>query len=83
MCLLTNERCKTYQTRFSFGRLSHALGVGPGGTVGVQKVFPVIQPDLVFTVCSVKTWKKVNYHPTSLKWKWTGQIDIKWGIPLG
>ena len=35
MCLLTNERYKTYQTGFSFGRLGHAPGVGLGGTVGV------------------------------------------------
>ena len=34
MCLLTNERYKTYQTVFSFGRLGHAQGVGLGGTVG-------------------------------------------------
>ena len=34
MCLLTNERYKTYQTGFSFGRLGHAPGVGLGGTMG-------------------------------------------------
>ena len=34
MCLLTNERYKTYQTGFSFCHLGHALGVGLGGTVG-------------------------------------------------
>ena len=34
MCLLTNERYKTYQTVFSFRRLGHAPGVGLGGTVG-------------------------------------------------
>ena len=34
MCLLTNERYKTYQTGFSFGRLGHAQGMGLGGTVG-------------------------------------------------
>ena len=34
VCLLTNERYKTYQTGFSFGRLGHAPGVGLGGTVG-------------------------------------------------
>ena len=34
MCLLTNERYKTYQTGFSFGRLGDAPGVGLGGTVG-------------------------------------------------
>ena len=35
VCLLTNERYKTYRTGFSFGRLGHAPGVGFGGTVGV------------------------------------------------
>ena len=42
MCLLTNERYKTYQTGFSFPCLGHAPGVGLGGTVGgwvVQKNF--------------------------------------------
>ena len=34
MFLLTNERYKTYQTGFSFGRLGHAPGVGLGGTIG-------------------------------------------------
>ena len=34
MCLLTNEKYKTYQTGFSFGRLGHAPGVELGGTVG-------------------------------------------------
>ena len=31
VCLLTNERYKTYQTGFLFFRLGHALGVGLGG----------------------------------------------------
>ena len=42
VCLLTNERYKTYQTGYSFGRLGHAPGVGLGGTVGglvVQNFF--------------------------------------------
>ena len=51
MCLLTNERYKTYQTGFSFRHLDHAPGVGLGGTVGgwggVIFFFFVIQPDLV------------------------------------
>ena len=34
VCLLTNERYKTYQTGFSFPCLGHAPGVGLGGTVG-------------------------------------------------
>ena len=36
MCLLTNERYKTYQTGFSFRCLGHAPGVGLGGTMGVE-----------------------------------------------
>ena len=43
MCLLTNERYKTYQTGFSFCHLGHASEVGLGGTVGVEwskKNFP-------------------------------------------
>ena len=31
VCILTNERYKTYQTRFSFCRLGHAPGVGLWG----------------------------------------------------
>ena len=34
VCLLTNERYKTYQTGFSFGRLAHTPGVGLEGTLG-------------------------------------------------
>ena len=32
VCVLTNERYKTYQTGFLFCHLGHALGVGLGGT---------------------------------------------------
>ena len=42
VCLLTNERYKTYQTGFSFRRLGHAPGVGLGCTMGgcmVQIIF--------------------------------------------
>ena len=38
MCVLTNERYKTYQTGFLFCRLGHAQGVGLGGTGGAQGV---------------------------------------------
>ena len=34
VCVLTNERYKTYQTGFLFCHLGHALGVGFGGTKG-------------------------------------------------
>ena len=42
VCVLTNERYKTYQTRFSFCPLGHAPGVGlwdAGGAQGVKKNF--------------------------------------------
>ena len=51
VCLLTNERYKTYQKGLSFGRLDHAPGVGLGGTVGgcgVKFFFSEIQSDLVY-----------------------------------
>ena len=50
VCLLTNERYKTYQMGFSFSCMAHAPGVGLGGTMGggvVKIVFTEIQPDLV------------------------------------
>ena len=36
VCVLTNERYKTYQAGFSFYRLGHAPW-GPGGAQGVKK----------------------------------------------
>ena len=42
LCVLKNERYKTYQTEFSFCHLGHAPGVGlrgAGGAQGVKKIF--------------------------------------------
>ena len=42
VCVLTNERYKTYQTGFLFCLLGHAPGVGlwgAGGAQGVKKFF--------------------------------------------
>ena len=42
VCVLSNERYKTYQTGFSFCPLGHAPGVGlwgAGGAQGVKKFF--------------------------------------------
>ena len=55
MYLLTNERYKTYQMGFSFGRLGHCPGLGLRGTVGgggggawgSKNFFLEIQPDFV------------------------------------
>ena len=38
VCVLTNERYKTYQMGFSFCRLGHAHGVGLWGAGGSQGV---------------------------------------------
>ena len=38
VCVLTNERYKTYQTGFSFCPLGHVPGVGLWGVGGVQGV---------------------------------------------
>ena len=38
VCILTNERYKTYQTGFSFCRLGHALELGLGGALRGQKL---------------------------------------------
>ena len=38
VCVLTNERCETYQTGFSLCPLGHAPGVGLGGAGGAQGV---------------------------------------------
>ena len=38
VCVLTNERYKTYQTGFLFCTLGHAPGVGLGGTGGTKGV---------------------------------------------
>ena len=39
MCVFTNERYKTYQTRFSFCPLGHAPGVGLWGAGGAKIFF--------------------------------------------
>ena len=45
VCVLTNERYKTYQTGFLFCRLGHALGVGLGGYLGAKIKFrPAVCP---------------------------------------
>ena len=63
MCLLTNERYKTYQTGFSFGCLGHAPGVGLGGTVGgcgVKKIFPKFNQ--IWCVSYLHEWHMQRHH---------------------
>ena len=42
VCVLTNERYKTYQTGFSFCRLGHALEMGLGGYLGAKIIFVLL-----------------------------------------
>ena len=50
VCLLTNERYKTYQTGFSFSLLGHASGVGLWGYRGVGVKFFFFQNSNKFGV---------------------------------
>ena len=47
VCILTNERYKTYQMGFSFCCLGHAPGVGLWGAGGAQGVKQKFKHDLV------------------------------------
>ena len=62
MCLLTNERYKTYQTGFSFGRLGHAPGGGTwgyfGGVGGVTKKIPRF----------IQSWCVSYLHEWHMQW---------------
>ena len=64
MCLLTNERYKTYQTGFSFGRLGHAPGVGLGGTVGGCGVKNYFFPKFnqIWCVSYLHEWHMKRHH---------------------
>ena len=64
MCLLKNERYKTYQTGFSFGRLGHAPGVGLGGTVGgfVVKIFFFPKFNQIWCVSYLNEWHMQRHH---------------------
>ena len=66
MCLLTNERYKTYQTGFSFGRLGHApVGVGLRGTVGGlggQNLFVFFKFNQIWCVNNLHEWHMHRHH---------------------
>ena len=64
VCLLTNERYKTYQTGFSFGRLGHAPGVGLGGTVGGCGVKKIFFPKFnqIWCVSYLHEWHMQRHH---------------------
>ena len=70
MCVLTNERYKTYQTGFLFCRLGHVLGVGLGGTRGAKIKFrPAVCP-LCYLL--LNHWTKFNQI-------WCVSYSHEWG----
>ena len=61
--LLTNERYKTYQTGFSFGRLGHAPGVGLGDTGGLRgqkNLYPKFNK--IWFVSYLHEWHMQRHH---------------------
>ena len=74
VCLLTNERYKTYQTGFSFGHLRHAPRVGLEGNLGSwgSKKF---RNSTRFGVWD--TYKNATYNGT-IVW-----VPAPWGLGVG
>ena len=73
VCVLTNERYKTYQTGFIFCCLGHALGVGLGGTyyLGANIKFgPAVCP-LCYLLLN---------HLTKLNQIWCVSYSHEWGV---
>ena len=81
MCLLRNERYKTYQMGFSFSCLGHAPGVGLGGDVRVgrsKKFFPKVNQ--IWHVSYLHEWhmQRHNFigpHPLG-SWKGAKRSNI-------
>ena len=70
VCVLTNERYKTYQTGFLFCRLGHALGVGLGGYLGAKIKFgPAVCP-LCYLLLN---------HRTKFNQIWCVSYSHEWG----
>ena len=66
VCVLTNERYKTYQTGFSFCRLGHAPGVGLWGAWGAQVVIffsNMVMWYIKSTGMTSRTECKKNFYP--------------------
>ena len=68
VCVLTNERYKTYQMGFSFCPLGHAKAAGLWGTGGAQGVKKKKNSNMVMwyiksTGMTSRTECKSNFHP--------------------
>ena len=64
VCVLTNERYKTYQTGIILYHLGHAPGVRLWGTGGQKKGFSnMVMWHIKLTGMTSKTEFKLNFHP--------------------
>ena len=66
VCVLTNERHKTYQTGFSFCRLGYAPGVGLWGGLsaeGVKKISSMVMWHIKSTGMTSRTECKYSFYP--------------------
>ena len=57
VCVLTNERYKTYQTGFSFRRLGHAPGVGFRGAGGAQGFKNILFQTWLCVISNGRRWR--------------------------
>ena len=83
VCVLTNERYKTYPTGFLFCRLGHALGVGLLGYLGAKIKFrPAVCPLWYFLL---NHWTKFNQIWCVCVTHMNGARNVKifWPHPLG
>ena len=67
LCVLTNERYKTYQIGFLFSHLVHALGVGLGGARGSKSKF---DPSVYYAISS----STIGRNPTK-SYVWFAHIN--------
>ena len=82
VCVLTNERYKTYQMGFLFCRLGHALGVGLGGFLGAKIKFRPAVSMLCFLL--LNHWMKFNQiWYVSYSHKWGMQRNFFLALPPG
>ena len=85
VCVIINERYKTYQTGFLFCRLGHALGVGLGGYLGAKIKFGPQLCCLPLCYLLLNRWTKFNQiWCVNHSHEWGAQCQIFfWLRPLG
>ena len=78
MCVLTNERYKTYQSGFSLCRLGHAPGVGLGGAgfaQGVKNDFFFKHGHVAYQIDGDDQQNRMQVKFSS--WGQTGDLEVR------